>query len=259
MNLSYKNKYLKYKNKYLTLKNQKGGHNEIIGINFEAGKIINHILEFPNCIAYANIQIAMDAPYHGRVAPETIRAKGRSETQFPCYNEKYLLLQLEKVFAYIKDNYKETKIIIQIARGRAARSMFDEVINPLITYIGITDVVFVNGYRSEDYFAPSFGEPFVFVNIGMFAVLRNVEMVQVAEIVNPNRTIVINSYDVDTKRFNCDYTVSSFDDSKNILNHLPFFSKITLAGIADDMKFVTNDVYDKDAIDDMIQQIDKII
>ena len=42
-----------------------------VGINFEAGKIITHIKDCPNCVGYANLQIAMDAPYHGRVADET--------------------------------------------------------------------------------------------------------------------------------------------------------------------------------------------
>ena len=251
---SYKIKYFKYKNKYLSLKNQIGGNNEIIGINFEAGKIISHILSFKNCVAYANVQIAMDAPYHGREAPESVRVVGRSETQFPCYNEKYLLLQLEKIFAFIKEKYSGVKVVIQIARGRAATPMFDEVLQPIISHIGIADVVFVTGYRSENYFIPKFDEPFVFVNIGMFAVLRNVEMIQVAEIVNPNRTIVINTYE--GEKFNSDYTISSFDDEQNILNHLPFFQKITLAGIADNMKFVTKDVYAKEAIDDLIANID---
>lgn len=93
----------------------------------------------------------------------------------------------------------------------------------------------------------------------MFALLRNVENVQVAEICNPNKTIIITSYNPESKRFSCDYTVESFNNSKNILNHLPFFKKNTLAGIADTMNFVTNDVYDKITIDDLIQQIDKTV
>ena len=40
---------------------------ECNGINFEGGKIIKYILQSKNCIAYANIQIAMDAPYDDRV------------------------------------------------------------------------------------------------------------------------------------------------------------------------------------------------
>ena len=40
------------------------------GINFEGGKIIKHILQSNYCKGYANVQIAMDAPYHGRVADE---------------------------------------------------------------------------------------------------------------------------------------------------------------------------------------------
>ncbi len=45
-----------------------------VGINYEGGKIISHVLKYPQqCIAYANCQIAMDAPYHGRVADESHR------------------------------------------------------------------------------------------------------------------------------------------------------------------------------------------
>ena len=54
MNINYQSKYLKYKSKYLTFKNQSAGGNNIIGINYEGGKIITHILEFAQCIAYAN-------------------------------------------------------------------------------------------------------------------------------------------------------------------------------------------------------------
>jgi len=70
-----------------------GSPDYVVGINFEGGKIIKHILQDSNCIAYANLQIAMDAPYHDppRVADETLRLKGRSETQFAGYDEEALI------------------------------------------------------------------------------------------------------------------------------------------------------------------------
>ena len=254
--MNYEQKYLKYKQKYLCLKNniyktnQIGGKNEIIGINYEAGKIITHILKYDNCIGYANIQIAMDAPYHGRVASEEVRSAGRSETFFPCYNEKYLTLQLRSIFQYIKDIYGDTKIVIQIARGRAAKPMYDEVLNPIIINSGLTNIIFVNGYRSKDYYQPKDKEKFVFVNIGMFAVLQNVEKVEVAEICNPNETIIINNM----TDFERDHEITNFDDDKNILNNFSF-QKITLAGISDDMPFVTPDKYPKELINTFLSKI----
>ena len=256
MDNKFKLKYFKYKNKYLKYKNQIGGNDNIIGINYEAGKIITHILQFEKCIAYANIQIAMDAPYEGREAPESVRVKARAETQFPCYNEKYLVLQLEKIFNFIKNNFSDKKIVVQIARGRAAKPMFDEVLEPIMKNVGMTNIDFVNGYRSTDYFTPTFEEEFIFVNVGMYAVLRGVERVQVAEICNPDKTIIITSYEDNLLK--TDYKITNFDDGKNILNSLPFFQKITLAGIADDMKFVTKEVYKVESICDLIDNLDKI-
>ena len=136
-------KYIKYKFKYLSIKKQFAGassNNNIVGINYEGGKIISHILKSENCIAYANCQIAMDAPYHGRVADETIRSKGRSEVQFPGYTDEYLISQLEQIFNYIKKNYPNIKIVIQIARGRSAVSMKDEIIGPILSKLNIKEI-----------------------------------------------------------------------------------------------------------------------
>jgi len=264
MMYNYKLKYLKYKEKYLNLqkkinsnksiKKQVGGKNDIIGINYEAGKIISYILGYENCIAYANIQIAMDAPYHGRVASEEVRSAGRSETFFPGYNEGYLISQLSTIFEYIKVNHGNTKLVIQIARGRAAIPMYDEILVPIMDRLKLEKIKFVNGYRSKDYYAPTTDEEFIFVNIGMFAVLQGVESVKVAEICNPNETIIITSKD--DENIITDYNVTYFNDEKNILNRLPF-QKITLAGIADDMPFVMPTKYSKEKIDELIENINK--
>lgn len=53
-----------------------------IGINYEAGNIVRHITKFEGCVGYANIQVAMDAPFADRVADETVRRLGRSELQY---------------------------------------------------------------------------------------------------------------------------------------------------------------------------------
>lgn len=262
---NYKLKYLKYKEKYLNLqkkinsnkliKKQLGGKNDIIGINYEAGKIISHILKYDNCVAYANIQIAMDAPYHGRVASEEVRSAGRSETFFPGYDESYLISQLTLIFEYIKSKYENKKLVMQIARGRAAKPMYDEVLFPIVNRLELEKIESVNGYRTTNYYVPTTDEEFIFVNIGMFAVLQDVENVEVAEICNPNETIIITSKE--DENIITDYNITYFNDEKNILNYLPF-KKIILAGIADDMPFVTPKDYLKEKIDELIENINKI-
>jgi hypothetical protein len=261
----YSLKYLKYKLKYFNLKNRKqnGGGDKIIGINYEGGKIISHILQYKNCIAYANIQIAMDAPYHGREAGEDKRSVGRSETFFPGYKEEYLISQLDIIFKYIKDNYKDTKIVIQIARGRSAIPMYEEILKPIIAKCEFInkqcklDIHVARGYKTEDYYKPENSEVFVFVNIGMFAVLQEVEKVRVAEICNPNQTIdVLSKTD---EKLNTNGLITYFNDDKNILNKILNIKKITLAGIADDMPFITKDVYPKKIIDGLLEEINRII
>lgn len=251
------NKYIKYKFKYLSIKKQFAGassSNNIVGINYEGGKIISHILKSENCIAYANCQIAMDAPYHGRVADESIRSQGRSELQFPGYTDEYLILQLEEIFNYIKINYPDIKIVIQIARGRSAVPMKDEIIGPILSKLNIIDYEFKSGYRSTDYYTPRDTKEFVFVNIGMFAVLTNVENTKVGQICNPTETIIATeliSELTPDKKILSDYSITSFDNKKNILSNMTF-RKIKLIGIADNMPFVTPDVYPKSSIDELI-------
>lgn len=253
------NKYIKYKFKYLSIKKQFAGSSSrasssnIVGINYEGGKIISHILKSENCIAYANCQIAMDAPYHGRVADESIRSKGRSELQFPGYTDEYLISQFQEIFNYIKINYPDIKIVIQIARGRSAVPMKDEIIGPILSKLKITDYEFKSGYRSTDYYTPRDTKEFVFVNIGMFAVLTNVGNTKVGQICNPTETIIATELTTD-KKILSDYSVTSFDDKKNILSNMTF-QKIKLIGIADTMPFVTPDVYPKLSIDELITRL----
>jgi hypothetical protein len=197
------------------------------------------------------MQIAMDAPYHGRVADETIRSKGRSELQFPGYTDRYLISQLEQIFNYIKITYPNIKIVIQIARGRSAIPMKNEIIDPILSKLKIkeTDYEFKSGYRTTDYYTPT-EEKFVFVNIGMFAVLSNVENTNVGQICNPTETVIATEL-TPNKKILSDYRVTSFDNKKNILSNMTF-QKIKLIGIADSMPFVTPDVYPKSSIDELI-------
>ncbi len=260
--MDYYKKYLKYKKKYLGFKKQLGGVNKDdlpIGINYESGKIITWESKCKNCVAYANCQIGMDAPYHGRVADETHRTKGRSELNFPGYREDLLINDLEYIFGYIKRHYSDIKIIIQIARGRSGNQMFEEVIEPVLSRQSIypNNYIVQYGYRTANYFeCRDLEENFVFVNIGMFAVLTEPEKVYVGQLCNPVITYNITNYDKDLKKFAVEETVYDFtSDSKNILNNFNQIQKIKLFGIGDCMKFVTPEIYDVNAIRKMIKQI----
>ena len=199
----------------------------------------------------------MDAPYHGRVADDTHRTKGRSETNFPGYREDLLIQNLKKIFEYIKKEYLDVKIVIQIARGRAGIQMFNEVIKPLLDELNISDKKYIvqYGYRTVNYFeCKDLKEDFVFVNIGMFAVLTDIEKVYIGQLCNPILTWNILSYDSEKKEFEVDKNLYIFSkDSKNILNKIDSIQKIKLFGIGDCMKFVTPDVYDKESIDKIIK------
>ena len=231
------------------------------GINFEGGKIIKHILQSNYCKGYANVQIAMDAPYHGRVADEKLRNKGRSELQFhPKYGYSDVLVQckLYKIIQHIQDKYPDTKIIIQIARGRSGLSMYDEVLRPVLFPLGLINqegisksnkLKVVYGYRSTDYYQYSRAKSnFVFINIGMFAVLSNVNNVRVGSICNPIITYDISDMDMNVSG-------KHIFNNKNILNHFQDIPKIILCGIDDNMPFITPDVYSKQQVNTLLRTI----
>lgn len=240
-----------------------------IGINFESGKIIDHILKFKNCVAYANIQIAMDAPYDGRVADESLRSKGRSEQQFNPeygYDERKLQHTLYHIFEHIKFEYPDTRIVIQIARGRASETTFEEVLKPVIKRLDLIDKLtefknkegiikkYKGGYRTDDYYTPDKKDSkFVFVNYGMFAVLTNFKKITVGMICNVVKTAYLDMKDDKISIIK----VSKQNNKKNILYKLGDFPKLYLMGIADNMPFVTPDKYSREEIDKIIKDFIK--
>lgn len=255
----YFKKYMTYKAKYLKLKNFKInqiGGTGFYGINFEGGKIITWQTKCSNCVGWANCQIAMDAPFHERVADEKVRQQARSEEVFGYDKEKFQL-NIEKIFTFIKTKYPEVKIQIQIARGRSGESMFSDTLKPVFDKIKLENYQVVYGYRTADYFdCRDISEQFVFVNIGMFAVLTQVDQIEVGEICNPVKTWAIEKYNSKNKEFVIKAEpVDWSDNDKNILNDQEFsnIKKINLFGIADCMEFITPDVYAKEAIDKLIQ------
>jgi hypothetical protein len=269
--MNYQKKYLKYKGKYLSLKDISTQSNgikskyltlkhkinggridptNVIGINYEGGKIIRHILRFAYCLGYVNCQIAMDAPYHTppRVADESIRSVGRSESQFKGYDEIKLKEKLLNIFKHIKEKFGDKKLVIQIARGRAAKPTYEEVIKPVIDQIKFSKVIFQKGYRYVDYYIPTDCEPFIFFNYGMFAELSEDIKIDVGEICNP-----IETWDVTREKDNnlLSSNNTSFIDARNILNapELNTISKkMTLFGIDDAMPFITPKDYSKESI-----------
>jgi len=263
MNIIYKQKYIKYKNKFLKLKNKYGGSKENypIGINFESGKIINHIIKFNNCKGWANCQIAMDAPFAGRIADEEVRKKGPSENSFEGYDEFKLTSNLEEILSYIKKEYPNIKIVIQIARGKAGIPMFCNVIKPILDKLLIDKKKYTVkfGYRAIDYYnSDNLEEDFIFVNIGMYAVLTNIDEIYVGELCNPVQTWNILNYSEEKEEFNYEETEFNWENNlNNILNNFENIKKIKLFGIADDMNFITPKDYKKNAIDKLIDYANK--
>jgi hypothetical protein len=231
--------------------------NFVIGINYEAGKIVNHVLRYKECIAFANCQIVMDAPYHGRVADENIRSQGRSETLYSEYNENDLVNGLEKIFMYIKREYENIHIIIQIARGRSAESMTKTIVIPILDKLSIKKYNLIYGYKTFDYFKYDTvlkpNTPFIFVNIGMFAVLNNVDDVSVGQICNPIICYEVNEYK--DNKFDSNSDNIYYNNNKNILNKHASIKQIVLVGINDNMKFITPDVYSYESIINLITSL----
>jgi len=183
--------------------------NTVICVNFEAGKIIEQVRKMPNCLEYVNCQISMDAPFSVRVADDTVRNVGRSELAFVKhgYDEGKLIAKFKEILRLMKTTYldknPQTKMVIQISRGKAAKSTLKEVIEPVLDELLIIRYKIVIGYRKRDYYKYIYktahsvhgprGEPFVFVNYGMFCVLTNDDKIGVGEICNPTITYSITS------------------------------------------------------------------
>lgn len=158
-----------------------------IGANYEGGKIITYALNSGKCIAHVNAQIGMDAPFHGEIANEAVRTKGRSETQFKDYSDEKLQNQLFDIFNHIIKNYKFADLIIQIARGRSAITTEMEILNPVMCKLEFSKYQVYSGYRKKEYF-PYPENDFVFVNIGMFSRITHNDKIKPGDICNPTET-----------------------------------------------------------------------
>ena len=217
-----------------------------IGINYEAGKIINCQLLSSKCIAYANCQIVMDKPFgnnaeESRIADENLRNLGRSEKQFDpdCDQRTQSILKL--ILTHIQGAYADIDVVFQVARGRAAQNTIDEVILPLLQELNIKKYVFQTGYRSTNYYLHNSTNDYIFINIGMFAILKENIPLQVGEICNPVISISIEDYSHENG-----FTIgesSEFHDSKNLLLRFPELKHVQIYGLADHLPFVTPTSY----------------
>ena len=135
--------------------------------------------------------------------------------------------------------------------------MYEETLKPVFEQIELDNYQVVYGYRTVDYFdCRDLSEPFVFVNIGMFAVLTNVDEIEVGEICSPSKTWVIEKYNKDTQLFVIDREpVDWSNNDKNIILNPEFsdIKKIKLFGIADCMDFITPDKYSINAINELVK------
>ena len=234
---------------------------DIIGVNFESGKIINFIKKTykKNLAGYSNFQIAMDAPFHGMVADESLRAKGPSERSIKDFNfmnfESSLFNALLEVINYICEKNIDT-LVIQIARGRSGVVFFKDDIIPKLNNFGNLEfikmekdkyihynfntcnkkkkIILTFGYRSKDYFNLPMKKKFVFINIGMYARLQ-FNKIPAGLLCIPTETYSMNN----------DKSISDkllFNDDL-LLKSKFNFSKIKLIGIDDNMAFVTPENY----------------
>lgn len=223
----------------------------MIGANYEGGKIIRYALESNQCISYANIQIAMDSPFHGEVASEEVRAKYRSEKQFENYSDEKLKKQLLVIFSYIIKKYPNIELIVQIARGRSANLTEIEILKPIMIELNFTRYRVFYGYRRQNYF-PYPENNFVFINVGMFARLTHIDIIKAGDVCNPIETYDIYETSPSNKKL-IKKNYHEFNDINNILNYLNV-TKITLYGIDDNMPFITPDNYSKTLFDDLINE-----
>jgi hypothetical protein len=235
---------------------------DIIGANYEGGKIIKHIKDKykKKLVGYSNFQISMDAPFHNMIADEKLRSKGPSERSIPDFNfmnfESSVFNGLLEIINYACEKNADT-IILQIARGRSGVVFFKDDILPKLNAFGRVEfqkmendkylhynfyvcgkkkkIILTFGYRAKDYFNLPMKKKFVFVNIGMFARLQ----------FNKKITSGLLCVPFETYKMSADKSIFDkleFDD--DILFKSAYkFNKIKLIGIDDDMEFITPEFY----------------
>jgi hypothetical protein len=208
--------------------------------NYEGGKIVDYAQQSKLLAGYANIQLAMDAPFFGRTADTDARRAapgGRVELTFPDYDEGAVLTSLKEAFSAIREKQGRTHMLylFQVARGTAAAATKRDLLVPAMNAAGITDFGISTGYRSANYFRQP-KRPFTFVNVGMAASLSKTSL-PTGELCVP-----ATSHDV-RQRENGQMWVGRMREHKDDLLVDAGFTAINLFGIEDDMPFITEENY----------------
>ena len=116
------------------------------GVNFEGHKISEYALGTMGALHCLNLQIAMDAPFHGDVADEATRSVGPSEEGFEGYDPSVLIAGLTKGVEALRDAIDGAgdggdgeeggpvvrTLVVQIARGRRAAAFQRDVVEPVL-------------------------------------------------------------------------------------------------------------------------------
>ena len=117
-----------------------------LGVNFEGHKISEYALGTMGALHCLNLQIAMDAPFHGDVADEATRSVGPSEEGFEGYDPSVLIAGLTKGVEALRDAIDGAgdggdgeeggpvvrTLVVQIARGRRAAAFQRDVVEPVV-------------------------------------------------------------------------------------------------------------------------------
>ena len=244
------------------------------GVNYEGGKIEQHAQRLACCIGSVNAQIAMDAPFHGAVADEALRACGRAEVQFAGYDRERMHAQLRRAIdALLRHCEAEGArlLIVQLARGRSAVSMLEEIRHLLPPQevasaeagaaesnaggadstsgpSGGVQMRVRFGYRSSDFFRDEPDRPFAFLNVGMFARLDG-EGAAPGEVFVPSHTwdVAVAEDQEAGQGWRSDCTlcvVARREHGGNAKSvPVPGLRSCHLLGIADNMPFVTPQHY----------------
>jgi hypothetical protein len=234
-------------------------HRMILGINYEGGKIIKHIMKQKGVVAYANVQIRMDSPWHGEIADDSKRNLGPFETQFTNYTHRrsQMIEKLTLVFRKAQDIIEESKdvdqLIVQIARGKAAEWFIPDIILPIIESLSSqvkSMVKIIKGYRTNDYYinhssSLEKSEKFVFINIGMFASVTPSQLVEVC----------VPIYTLDITMNGRDLNVLCWNKHVNDFGATIGLTPMILAGIPDDAPFIVPDKYDYMTVSSLFKNV----
>ena len=208
---------------------------DTFGVNYEGGNIIRHILKFPECLAYANIQIVQDAPYEPTFNIE--------------YDENKIINTIREILTYIKKTYINVRIVIQLAIIKNITETYTRIFKPILKELDLLNstVSIKQGYTTEMYYIPDYDKrPFIFINYGLFSLLNNCDKIKAGTIYNPIYSYPIVDYDnIGFIYSSCPYV---FKNEKNILNMFPNIKTMSIFSLKDNLPLFTDKNYKKEHV-----------